>query len=497
MTLHKDSIHTIKKIRELAPRTSKIVFISGVFNIIHPGHARLLHYASEQGDYVVVGILSNALNEKIFINEEERLEALKGIEWVDYPFVLRDEPSDFIKSFCPDVVVKGREFQNQTNPELEVLNNYGGRLLFSSGEMQFSSIDLIRKDIFSAPQLLTEKQHDYLFRHGVSFKDLHSTIKNFSELKVIVIGDIIVDEYINCDTVGLSQEDPTIVVRPILNECFVGGAGIVACHAASMGANVDLYSVVGEDSLGIRAVSQLKDYGVDVHANSDKTRPTTLKRRYRSSEKTLLRVNEFSQQSINEAIQNKIYKSICSRIDSGIDLLIFSDFSYGSLPQQLVDKLIDVANKAGVTIVADSQCSSQVGDISRFNNIKYISPTEHEARIAVRDSECGLVVLAEKLRNASNVEYVVLTLGSEGLLITSGNKEDNEWITDRLLAMNPFPKDPAGAGDAFMVVSALCIALERSIWESAYLGSLAAACQVGRLGNIPLTIDEMLFEIRQ
>jgi len=92
---------------------------------------------------------------------------------------------------------------------------------------------------------------------------------------------------------------------------------------------------------------------------------------------------------------------------------------------------------------------------------------------------------------------VILTLGTEGILINAAKNvtQNNRWITDRLPAMSTAPKDTAGAGDALMVVTALALASGRSIWEAVYMGSLAAACQVGRVGNIPLTIAELSQEL--
>ena len=496
MALHEDTIQAIAQIRASVPKGHKIVFISGIFTIIHPGHARLFRYAAEQGDYVVVGVFSDAIQKGTILPEGERVHAMEGMGWVDHAFILRDLPIKFIEELRPDLVVKGREYQNQANPESSVLKTYGGKLLFSSGEMLFSSLDLIDKELRKIDFRAIDKQELFLQRHGITTNNLMETLSTFKDLKVVVIGDTIIDEYVSCDAVGLSQEDPTIVVRPVARESFVGGAGIVSGHARGMGAQVHFFTVVGKDESGAMAIKYLQDFGVKVHAIEDETRPTTLKRRYRSSEKTLLRVNEFSQQSIDKETRSRIIDSISTELEDA-DVLFFSDFNYGVLPQDLVDKLIEIAQIKSVLLVADSQSSSQTGDIARFKNVKLISPTEHEARISTRDAESGLVVLAEKPRKSSNAEYVVITLGVEGLLInTMGDEKNGNWITDRLPAMNSSPKDAAGAGDAFMVLSALSLASGRSIWESAYLGSLAAAYQVGRVGNIPLDQGELALEIQ-
>jgi len=496
MPISAQSEVAINEIRNLSLHKTSIIFISGIFNIIHPGHSRLFRFAAEQNGMVVVGVNADEANQEIIIGEEDRLQAVKSIGWVDYAFILRDSVNEFISELKPEIVVKGREFQNLDNPERDVLETYGGRLLFNSGESSFSSLDLIRKEIYEVNYSSIDKHEEFPQRHGFSTSQLISTLRNFQNLKVIVIGDTIVDEYISCDAVGLSQEDPTIVVRPVAKETFIGGAGIVSGHASGIGANVIFFTVVGKDEAGKVAESRLRDYQISTKFFYDETRPTTRKQRYRAKGKTLLRVNEFNQQPIDLSIQQELFEAFEKEIQSS-DVVIFSDFNYGILPQSLVDKITKSAKDHGVMMVADSQCSSQVGDISRFKGMSLITPTEYEARIATRDTESGLVSLVEKLRDSSSAAHIILTLGAEGILINSAqNNVEDTWITDQLPAMSTAPKDPAGAGDALMVVSALSLASGRSIWESVYMGSLAAACQVGRVGNIPLSIEELTQEIK-
>ena len=142
-------------------------------------------------------------------------------------------------------------------------------------------------------------------------------------------------------------------------------------------------------------------------------------------------------------------------------------------------------------MVADSQSSSQVGDVARFRDMLLLTPTEREARLALHDSNSGLVVLAEAIRERSRAKNVILTLGAEGVLIHANVDAPGGWLTDQLPAFNPAPKDAAGAGDSFLTCTSLALLAGANIWQSAYLGSLAAACQVGRVGNLPLSVEEI------
>ena len=234
--------------------------------------------------------------------------------------------------------------------------------------------------------------------------------------------------------------------------------------------------------------------GVTVRLLVDESRPTTLKQRYRCNGKSMLRVSHLHQGAISLALQKQILVEIEEAMDSA-DLLVFSDFNYGCLPQPLVEQIISMARNKGVMLAADSQSSSQVGDISRFRGMNLITPTEREARISTRNREDGLVILAEQLRQQASAHNILLKLGEEGLLIHAGNGKVDDWLTDRVDALNSAPKDVAGAGDSLLITSAMTLASGGNIWEAACLGSLAAAVQVGRVGNTPLLVKELIQEL--
>ncbi len=471
-----------------------LVFVWGDFNVIHPGHLRLLNFASDCGDMLVVGIRSDKSPSAV-ISEDLRLQSVRSISVVDYAFVLDSSPEDFIALARPDVVVKGQEHKNRHNPEKSVVDSYGGELLFSSGDMRFSSLDLLQRESSHFELGSIRKPLDYMTRHEIASQALFDVVKKFSALKVVVIGDLIVDEYINCDPLGMSQEDPTIVVTPLSRDRFVGGAGIVAAHAQGLGASVSFHSVCGRDPVAEFARSKLAEYGVRAQLHSDHSRPTTLKQRYRARGKTLLRVSELRQHEISNEVVSAMLKPLAADLEDA-ELVIFSDFNYGCLPQPLVDEITGICRSRNILMVADSQSSSQIGDVSRYKGMTLITPTEHEARLAVSDATSGLVTLAEKLTAKSGSRYALITLGSEGVFIHSPDAPSHKLITDILPAMNHAPKDVSGAGDSMLTGCAMALAVGANVWEAAFIGSVAAACQVGRVGNRPLTATEIQREIR-
>jgi len=475
---------------DTAPRP-KTVFVSGHFNVLHPGHVRLLRFAKECGDRLVVAVESDRIaGNAAHVPEQLRLEGIQSNVWVDEAFLLDGPVADLIARFRPDVVVKGKEHEPHFNPELAVVEQYGGKLLFSSGATLFSSVDLIRRAFYESDPRSIAAPKDYLERHNILPARAADLLRQFANRKVCIVGDLIIDEYITCQPLGMSQEDPTIVVTPIDTAQFIGGAGIVAAHAAGLGASVRFISVTGADAAREFARERLAAYGVTADLLIDEMRPTTRKQRFRSKGKTLLRVSHLHQAAISIALQTELLQHL-ELVMNDTELLVFSDFNYGCLPQPLVDRIVAIARVRGVILAADSQSSSQIGDICRFRDMDLLTPTEHEARIATRNHQDGLVILAEQVRQQSGARNILLKLGEEGMLILPAH-EPGGGLTDRLDALNTAPRDVAGAGDSLLIASALALASGGTIWDAAYLGSLAAAVQVGRVGNTPIRAKELL-----
>jgi rfaE bifunctional protein kinase chain/domain len=470
----------------------KTVFISGNFNVLHPGHQRIIKFASEIGEKVIVGVYSDRIaKNNSLVPEEYRLEGVKNNIYISESFLLDEEIEEYLSRVKPKVIVKGKEWEFKYNREESSLKEYGGKLLFSSGGPIFSSKELLSQssnlEIFQKKSLFPDR---FSRRHNFSKKRLVDVLASFSELNVCVIGDTIIDEYISCAPLGMSQEDPSIVVTPTGKARFLGGAGIVAKHAASLGANVHFLSVVGDDLEKEYVLSELEVDRLHPKIAIDANRLTTLKQRFQAEGKSLLKVSHLTQDSIDESIQTFLLSAF-EEILPKVDMVVFSDFNYGCLPQSLVEEMISKSKNADKLLVSDSQSSSQIGDISRFKGMDIVFATEREARISLQNPEDGLVILADKLRENSQSKNIFLKLGSEGVLLHIQSEDDpSSYITDRLNSLNESPKDTAGAGDSMLITSSLARCCGASFWEAACLGTIASSIQVGRVGNIPLTMDE-------
>ena len=146
----------------------KKVLIYGIFNVLHPGHLRFIRFAKENGDYLIIGVKSDNLARPwALLSEADRIEAVKSISWVDEVFLWERDITEYIEYLKPDVVVKGKEFEDIDNFELPMIEAYGGKLIFSSGETIFSSLQILKHEINTFDHSNIRIPKDFLLRHKI------------------------------------------------------------------------------------------------------------------------------------------------------------------------------------------------------------------------------------------------------------------------------------------------------------------------------------------
>ena len=338
--------------------------VSGKFKVIHSGHIRLLKLARELSEELVVALDVSGLDSS---DIAWRLKALESIDFVSRVLTYKSDIEMILLDEKPDTVVKGSEFSQAFNVEEKVIAQWGGRLIFSSGDSFFSEKDMIGSPYVDSNVKRFPLPLDFMQRHEITSPRLIEILGAFREVNVCVIGDLIIDEFINCHPLGMSQEEPTIVVTPIDKRRFLGGAGIVAAHCASLGARTTLLTIRGEDEAGQWSATQAKEYAIEMIALVDSTRPTTLKQRFRSGSQTLLKLTHLRQENISSDLEVKLLETFKSKM-SNFDLVIFSDFSYGVLTKKVTEEILRDAKEAEIFVASDSQSSSQIGDLSRSNH---------------------------------------------------------------------------------------------------------------------------------
>jgi rfaE bifunctional protein nucleotidyltransferase chain/domain len=415
-------IKSASEIREIIggiPRKKKVVMCHGTFDIVHPGHVRHLMHAKSKGDILVASLTCDQFiskaNYRPFIPEKMRALNLAALEIVDYVVIDKNEtPLEGISVIQPDLFAKGYEYVDggvhpKTQKEIEALEKYGGEILFTPGDIVYSSSNLIRT---KEPNLAYEKLATLMHEEKITFNDLRETLKKFNGLQVHVTGDTIVDTYTYCNLIGSGTKTPTPSVRKLNSKDYVGGAGVVAKHLQTAGAQVKFSTILGDDPMKDFVLEDLKKAGVECLAHIDKTRPTTNKNAYIADGYRLLKVDTLDNTPISDKLLDKLVKDIH---DAKTDGYIFCDFRHGIFSKRSIPVLSEALPKDKFR-VADSQVASRWGNILDFQGFDLITPNEREARFSLGDQDSVVRPLALDLYRKSGAKFMIMKLGEKGTL---------------------------------------------------------------------------------
>ncbi|HEY6085843.1 MAG TPA: adenylyltransferase/cytidyltransferase family protein, partial [Nitrospira sp.] len=291
------------------PREKKVIMCHGTFDVVHPGHVRHLIYAKTKGDILVVSVTADQhimkANMRPYVPEDLRAVNLAAFEMVDYVIIDQNPtPLANLRRIQPDYFAKGYEYFNggvhpKTKEEIDVLQNYGGEIIFTPGDIVYSSSHLIET---APPNIATDKLMLLMEGEGLSFSDLRDAVKRLTGLRVHVVGDTIVDSYTQCSMIGGMTKTPTMSVRFEEKQDFTGGAGVVAKHLRAAGADVVFSTVMGNDALKDQVVNDVESLGIRCLPIVDATRPTTNKNAIIVGGYRLLKVDTLDNRSISEKI---------------------------------------------------------------------------------------------------------------------------------------------------------------------------------------------------
>jgi len=498
-----DFHHKIKTPEEVAeiigrrPREKTVIMCHGTFDIVHPGHLRHLMYAKEKANILIASVTADAqitkANFRPYVPQELRASNLAALEMVD--FVIIDPnptPIADIRFLQPDFFAKGYEYFSdgippKTREEMATLESYGGEMVFTPGDVVYSSSALIEAH---PPKIAVEKLLTLMESEGISFDHIRRTLAELRGIRVHVVGDTIVDSYSHCSLLGATTKSPTFSVKHERTDVFAGGAAVVAKHMRVAGAEVTFSTVLGDDLLKEFVEQEMAEVGIQFLPVIDKTRPTTHKERFIAEGVKMLQVDRVDNRTVPDSTLRFFGGALRT---TAADMVVFSDFRHGIFNRQTVRQLKEQI-RSGALKVADSQVSNRWGNILDFTNFDLLTPTEREARFALGDQDSVVRPLALKLFKQARCRALILKLGSRGLIAyRSPGSMPREFFTldsfvDRLV-------DPVGAGDALLAYASLAQRATGNIVIASILGSVAAAVACERQGNVPVSPSEALEKI--
>ena len=495
--------HKIKTAEQLSeaigqrPRKHKVIMCHGTFDVVHPGHVRHLLYAKTKADILVASLTADEHikkgNMRPYVPQDLRAINLAAMEMVDYVVIDSDPtPIRNLGIIKPDYFAKGYEYtagqvHPKTQEEIDVLDSFGGEMIFTPGDIVYSSSALIE---LAPPSIAVEKLMTLMDAENISFADLRNTIHAMKGVKVHVVGDTIVDSYTYCSMIGGMTKTPTMSVRYEKKVDYVGGAGIVAKHLRAAGADVTFSTVLGNDDYRKFILEDLSNVGVHCLPIIDETRPTTNKNAIVASDYRLLKIDTLDNRSISDKIVEHLRQQIA---DVKTQAVAFCDFRHGIFNRGTISQLT-ASIPPNIYRVADSQVASRWGNILEFQAFDLITPNEREARFALGDQDSVVRPLALELHKKSNCKTLILKCGERGIITYRSHKEDYRAF----FVVDSFAErvvDAVGAGDALLAYATLAQVVSGNDVIAAILGNMAAGVECEHDGNWPVTPELVLKKV--
>ena len=478
-----------------------VVQCHGCFDIVHPGHLRYLRFAKDQGDILIVSVTSDEAvgkgPDRPYIGEDLRLENLAAIEYVDYVCLDANHwAGPVLGALEPDVYVKGKEYAESGDPrfarERELVEERGGKVIFSSGEVVYSSTFILSqfRDRF---RLEEERVQSFVRQHGIGAAQLDGALHRFLGKKVLVVGDPILDRYIHCDALSVAAESPILSVMPLREELFLGAGALIARQVVAFGGEATLLSVLGDGEDGDeseRFAAELARAEVGFARIRSDRRPLYTKTRYLVDESKVFKVNSGRYAPLSTTTARELVEAAAERMPE-FDAVIATDFGYGLFSDGVAGEISARAREAGRPLYVDVSHSARA-HLLHFARPRLATPTEAELRLAFSDDESGLSHLASLYYQASGAEQLILTLGKRGAVIFDPPVEPGARLSsDYLPSLATHPVDAVGAGDVFLATAVLADLVGESSASATFLASCASALHVRRLGNEPVDLADI------
>lgn len=479
------------------PRKKKVVMCHGTFDLVHPGHVRHLLYAKSKADILVASMtcdehISKA-NFRPFVPQQLRAMNLAAFEAVDYVVIDNNAtPLENLRILQPDYFAKGYEYfageiHPKTREEIDVLESYGGEVLFTPGDFVFSSSRFIEQQ---PPSIGAEKLLTLMEAENVTFDQLRSAVASLANVRVHVLGDTIVDSYTFCTLIGGMTKTPTFSLRHDTQHDYSGGAAVVSKHLRQAGAEVTFSTVLGNDFYKDFVLEDLAKAGITCQPIIDPSRPTTQKNVFIAGGYRMLKVDKVDNRPISDRVLDQLTKQLSS---SKVDVYVFSDFRHGIFSRRTISTLTR-AVPTGALKVADSQVASRWGNILDFQGFDLITPNEREARFALGEQDSTIRPLATELYKRSGCKTLILKLGDKGLITYRSLTQDiRSFFTVDSFVDNVV--DAVGAGDALLSYATLALVTTQSPVIASILGAMAAAITCEHEGNNPVEPEEVLKKI--
>ena len=477
----------LDKIKNNKLKNKKIVLCHGVFDLIHIGHIRYLKKAKELGNFLVVSVTKDEFVNKgpgrPAFNTEQRMRLLSELKFVDHVC----ESSDFtavkvIEKIKPKFYCKGIDYpldklKKDINLKAEinaVKKNKGEFVLIT--EPKFSSSQLINENLL---QNFNNDCKEYIksIKKIMNLKNIYSEIANLKKLKVLVLGEMIIDNYVFIDPVGKSGKEPILIYKKKEENKFLGGTGYISNLISSFVKSVELVTLLGEKKEELRFIKNNLDKKIKLHYQVKKNSPTIVKTRYLDSYRNnkIMGIYKMNDEMISK-IEEKKYIVKIKRLLKNSDLIIVADYGHGLFSKAIRNEIEKYKDKMFLNTQINS-FNRGFHTLSHYKKTHALMLNESELRHEMKDQNSNLKILLKKLRKKINFEHLIVTQGRNGSTHFVKNKE---FICP---AFSDNALDATGAGDTFFALASLGLAGKIDYRLVNLISSMSAGYAVQNLSN--------------
>jgi len=485
---------TFAKVREtLRTQGKTVVLCHGVFDLLHYGHVEHLEDAKRQGDVLVVSVTAGRFVNKgpgrPYFSDAQRMAFLASLAVVDY--VLLSESvtvHDIVRCVQPDVYAKGQEYATAANDvtgnigsEQEIVERYGGRIYFTQGAV-YSSTKLLNTFFSTMPEEAREAALAIKSRYGEDvYGQMRQIVESFRDVRVLVVGDVILDNYIFCNVQGVTMKDATLSAFCDGEEMYAGGSLAIARHLANFSDRVTLLSMMGKEA-GYRDFIAEKMQGVRLELLEDAHFVTPLKRRYlkhntvRQEFTKLFAVNYLLKRGQRKRFDYRAFHARLEQEAGKYDVVVVCDYGHGLLDETSI-RILE-RNAKFLTVNCQTNSSNYgTNIITKYQRADAFVVDERELRLAFGQALTPRHHLLKKLRECLHSAMAWGTIGADGAI----GQKDGEEV--RIPALVHKVKDTIGAGDAFYALAALSAVKNVPIDMATLLANTSGALKTNVVGN--------------
>ncbi|MFI4855818.1 MAG: PfkB family carbohydrate kinase [Phycisphaerales bacterium JB065] len=485
------------RLRQQAKRDGRsVVQCHGCFDIVHPGHIRHLQHAARQGDLLLVTITADACVNKgdgrPLFSEELRAENLAALDCVDLVYVNPDPTAEkLLDEVRPDIFIKGREYESNNDPrfaaEREAVERHGGRVVFSSGDIVFSSTALV-----SAMEHREDPVHARLRQlaqaHKLTAERVSSLVGALKGQRIVVVGEPIIDTYIYCDRPDVASESAVLSLRPLERVSYDGGAAVIARHIAALGGSPVLVTALPQTHQAELFRERMSDLGIEVRSIAVEA-PMLEKQRLLVGSQKVMKLDLVRPLALDSVKRSELLELAkdAAQEHGGADGAILADFGLDLLTPRSLAEMCEALRGAVGFVAGD--VSGRKSALLSMKKVDLLCPTEVEMRAAVSDYDSSLNSVVWKLMQQTGAKQVITTMGDEGLIafdrVRGASGED--WSTrvtgEHIPSLCPYAVDNLGCGDALLAATTMVRIAGAELPEAALLGAVAASIEAGMVGN--------------